>query len=193
MIILKREWLKYLTLGVISLFIFLVAVNFLADLYLGNAQPNDEPVDAGDKEIDDVLSEQFGEDEITGEEASESDFFLEARLRRERVRSQMVEMLREIVNNPNSTSDARQQAQERLIEISEQLAHESEAEQMLEAKGFGKVIVYLMTDNALVMIAEEEIDKKEAAQIASVMVRVADLGWEDVSIVTRSDFDDGGE
>ncbi len=125
--------------------------------------------------------------EASEQELDESggNYFAETRLSREKSRSQTVEILREIVNNPNSTTEARGVAQDKLIEMSEKLSMESEAEQLLMGADYEEVLVYLMKDGALVLVKGEDIDEIQAAQIASVVSRVTGLSWERISIRTH--------
>ncbi len=186
MMLIRRENLRYALIGLVAIAVLLLLFSYVLRGWLRSDAPTEDLAEEAEQPAELVVSEDPEIEDLTGEKA-EGDFFVDIRLRRERVRSQVVEMLREIVNNPNSAKEAREQAQQRLIDITKQMTWEAEAEQLLEAKGFSEVVVYLMTDNAVVMVDQEEIDEKQAAQVASVLVRVAEVGWEDVSIMTPSD------
>lgn len=70
-------------------------------------------------------------------------FFIEYRIERDRTRSEQIEILREIVNNQNSSSQMRQEAQQKLLIIAEELEKESKVESALLAKGFGEAVAVL--------------------------------------------------
>jgi len=119
------------------------------------------------------------------ENGSKDNFFSEYRIERERTRSGQVEILREIVNNPNSSTQMRQEAQNKLIRISDNLDKESKIENMLIAKGFKEAIAVIQEEGAMVIVPSEGLREDEIARIADIVIKVAECSIEDVTIVPK--------
>ncbi len=175
MFVLKRDRAQMVALSILLVAAIVVLGGLLRGGYDRQAQ-EDEPLGPETPVYSEVAA---GPDTDHPAEASS---FVEMRLERERTRSMQVEILREIVNNPNSTAEAREQAQSRLMEISDKLAAESEAEQLIAAQDFDDALVYLLQEDALVLVKCDELDDTRVARIASVVSRVTGLSWENITV-----------
>lgn len=113
-------------------------------------------------------------------------FFSEYRIERERTRSQQVEILREIVNNQNSSAQVRQEAQQKLIKISESLEKESKIENALIAKGFKEAVVVIQQNSVMVIVQSAGLRQDEIARISDIVIKVTDCKMEDVIIVPKT-------
>lgn len=120
--------------------------------------------------------------EAQGEEAA---FFVDYRLDRERARSQEVEMLREIVSNPQSAAETRKAAQEKLLALSQNMAREMEVENLIRAKGFKDAAVYLDSGGATVVVQAPRITPEEARRIAELISRSTGVAEQNVVIIPR--------
>lgn|GEM_PF-6539506 len=162
----------------IGLVVLLAFVTLLGNLLTDDRAPVDEGEPPEDEEIEVVFQEETDPPADVGEEG-----FSGMRLDRDRARSEQVDILQGIVSNPDAGEDARAQAGDRLIEISDRLAMEAEAEQLIiSSAGFADVLVYVMQDNALVLVKEDTLEDQEVSQIASMVSRVTGLSWEDISV-----------
>lgn len=123
---------------------------------------------------------------LEDENVSKDNFFSEYRIERERTRSGQIEILREIVNNPNSSAQVRQEAQRKLMGISDNLEKESKVENMLVAKGFKDAIVVIQDKAVLVIVPADALQEEEVAKIADIVIKVVDCSIEDVTIVPKS-------
>lgn len=112
-------------------------------------------------------------------------FFNEYRIERERTRSERVEILREIVSNPNSSAQMRQEAQQKLIAISDNLEKESKAENGLIAKGFKNALVVIQNPSVMVIVPSNGLRQDEIARIADIVVKIVGCRMEDVVIVPK--------
>lgn len=122
------------------------------------------------------------EEESTGKD----DFFSEYRLQRERTRSEQLEILREVVSNPNSSAQVRQQAQLKLIEIADNLEKVSKTENTLIAKGFRDAIVVMQEQAVMVILPSEGLRQDEIARVADMVVKIMGCKLEDVVIVPKT-------
>ncbi|SHJ10049.1 SpoIIIAH-like family protein [Desulfofundulus thermosubterraneus] len=112
-------------------------------------------------------------------------FFVEYRLDRERTRGQQLELLREIINNPQAAAETRRTAQERLLAISQSMAREVEVENLLRAKGFKDAAVSLDDRGATVVVQAARISPEEATRIAELVSRGTGVAEQDVVIIPR--------
>lgn len=118
--------------------------------------------------------------------SSSDSFFGEYRIERDRTRSEQVEILREIVNNPNSSAQMRQEAQQKLIKIADNLEKEYKVENALIAKGFKDAVVVIQPESVMVIIASSGLRQDEIARIADMVVKVVGCKMEDVVIVPKT-------
>ncbi|HHV56276.1 MAG TPA: SpoIIIAH-like family protein [Firmicutes bacterium] len=114
-----------------------------------------------------------------------ADYYTEQRLERDRVRSQEMDTLREIVHNPNSDEGNRREAHTRLLFLSQQAAKEAEVEGLIKAKDFPDALVYLHQDSAHVLVKVPELTMQQAAQIGDIVATATGLSREKIIIDTR--------
>ncbi|MDD2432687.1 MAG: SpoIIIAH-like family protein [Clostridia bacterium] len=149
---------------------------------------------------EEVFSETGKTDNVTAQEiVSESkitivpqenkeitdDFFSEYRLERERMRSEQLEILNEIINNPNSNAEAKSEAQEKLLWLTNNLGKETKIEKALLAKGFVDAAVAIESQAIMVIVPSEGLRQDEVAKIADIVIKIAECELEDVVIVPK--------
>lgn len=175
---------------VIAFILVLFAVSFIWLGFQGWSQYKqifaDKNTDMTAENSEQDVSEPVVAITLEQENGSKDNFFSEYRIDRERTRSEQVEILREIVNNPNSSSQTRQEAQRKLIAISDNLEKESRIEKMLIAKGFKEAIADIQADGAMVIVPSAEIREEEAAKISDIVIKVVGCSIEDVTIVPKA-------
>ena len=123
---------------------------------------------------------------VQEEKGVKDDFFSEYKMERERTRSGQIEILREIVSNPNSSAQMRQEAQQKLIKISDNLEKESKIENALVAKGFKEAIVEIQPEAVMVIVPSNGLRQDEIARISDIVIKVSGCRMEDVVIVPKS-------
>lgn len=101
-----------------------------------------------------------------GVSGPQRDFYVEARLERDRSRSEEKQLLQEVLADQKSTPEARAEAQRRLMEAVRRAAKESEAESLIRAKGFADAVVFLHDDGAVVVVRAAALRPGDAARIA---------------------------
>jgi stage III sporulation protein AH len=113
------------------------------------------------------------------------DFFSEYRLERERMRSEQLEILNEIINNPNSNAEAKFEAQEKLLWLTNNLGKETKIEKALLAKGFVDAAVAIESQAIMVIVPSEGLRQDEVAKIADIVIKIAECELEDIVIVPK--------
>lgn len=118
------------------------------------------------------------------EEEVRSAMFAAYRLDREQSRDQELELLQVIINDPESSPEVVDQAEQRRLSIAGDIQEEALAESLLSAKGFGETVVLLGATQATV-VCSVQLDAVKAANIAEIVSESCNVGYENVVIVNR--------
>ena len=101
-----------------------------------------------------------------------SDFFINASHYKETTRSKSIEMLRLIIDNVNSSQEAKTEAENRLISISSDINNEMVIESILKSKGVDNLVVYINESSISVLIEKNSILKEDMAKINDVIYEI---------------------
>lgn len=115
-----------------------------------------------------------------------SDYFSSAKLSREQTRAKNKETLMEIVNNESLNSADKKAAVQEVAEITQNAQKESDAELMLEAKGFSDAMVSINDGKADVVVDAEKLSAKEMAQIVDIVKRKTSISAEQIVVTPVS-------
>jgi stage III sporulation protein AH len=115
----------------------------------------------------------------------EKNFFVEYRLERDKIRSEQVNLLREMINNPNSNQDLKSRAQNRLLELTKSLEKEMEIESLIRARGYKDAIAFIHQNSVDIIIATSGLQKKDVAKIGDITAKTTGLGLEDITIIEK--------
>ena len=136
-----------------------------------------------------------GEQEVNMEDAAlqngqqtqpeNNDFFVEYRMERERVRGRQVELLEGIINNPDSTDDMRREAQQRLMQVTENMERELHLENLIKAKGYSEAALFIQPGSATVILKKASISEQDATRIADLVSRVTGYDLNDIVIIPK--------
>ncbi len=128
------------------------------------------------------------EEEIPGEAVFTSGtgvtILSEAKLLKEQTRAKNKETLLEIINNASIGDDAKQEALNSMIELTDIAEKETAAEILLEAKGFNDVVVSLSSEGVDVVVNAAELTDAQRAQIEDIVKRKTGAAGEDIIIST---------
>lgn len=114
------------------------------------------------------------------------EFFVECRLTRDRIRSQQVELLKEIANNPTSSSETRDRAQKDLLKIAENMGKEAELEKLIMAWGFKDAIILIQPKSATVIVQARVLSPSEVEKIKVLVIKAFDLETENIVIIPKT-------
>lgn len=118
-----------------------------------------------------------------------SDYIASVQLSREQVRAKNKDTLLNIINNSNIAEEAKQQAIQDMIELTEIAEKENAAETLLMAKGFSDPVVSISSDKVDVVVNASAITDAQRAQIEDVVKRKAEVGAESI-IITLLNLDE---
>jgi stage III sporulation protein AH len=113
------------------------------------------------------------------------DFFVEYRVERDRLRSERMDLLREVAKNSKDEDGPRLKAQDTIIKITVDKQKELEVENMIKAKGFADAIVFLGENSINVIVKANTLAKEEVIQIADLIVRGTGIGPEHITISAK--------
>lgn len=133
-----------------------------------------------------VQKEEAEDTSVEQSVADGSDYFVEYRLDRERSRGHQIQLLREIINNANSDTDNRKQAQEQMYVISNNLQKELEVESLIRAKGYRDAVVFLEGKTVTAVIQSNALTQEDAIKITDMVSRSTGIGQQNIVLIPKS-------
>ena len=115
--------------------------------------------------------ENPGETVLTSVTSGDSDYAAKVKLNREQVRSKNKETLQAIIDNDSLDESKKKDAVNEMITLTDIAEKESNAEMMLEAKGFTDVVVSMNDDGCDVVLNMEEATDAKRAQVEDIVKR----------------------
>lgn len=113
-------------------------------------------------------------------------FFVEYRLQRDRVRASEVEMLNQMIDNPNISPEGKKQAEEQLLTLIEVMEKELLVENMLKAQGYKDAVFFYRGTIANVVVQAESLNEQEFMQIAEMVSSTTGVAMEHVTVVEHN-------
>lgn len=105
-----------------------------------------------------------------------------AKLLKEQMRAQNKEALLEIIQNDELTEEAKREAVNSMIVLTETAQKESDAQMLLEAKGFTNTVVSISGDCVDVMIETASLTEAQTAQVIDIVQRKTGIAPENIII-----------
>ncbi len=164
------------------LVIFLILLGILLS-YLGSRRSDDATPSVGDNTTP-IAIEPAGQAVLSEKYEPDVDYFIDYRLERDSARQQQLDLLREMINNPNSGEEARKEADRRFLHITDVLGKEMEIEGLIRAKGFTDALILLNETSATAIIKAQTLNELEVTRIADIIVRITGLNPAAISVVT---------
>ena len=114
------------------------------------------------------------------------EFFVECRLDRDRIRSEQMETLKEIADQPASSSEVRDSAQRDLMLLSDNISKETELENMVIARGYNDAAVMILPRSATVVIQAQALPPSEVNQVKELVAKATGLDAGSIFVIARS-------
>ena len=117
-----------------------------------------------------------------------SDSFVTYRLEREEARSAQMELLSDIIDNKNSSVEAKREAEGRTLAISDAMEKELLLESLLKAKGEQEALVFVQEDKINVILAPSggSPDGTEIAKIAELVSENTGTALENIYVMVEN-------
>ncbi len=113
------------------------------------------------------------------------EFFVEYRLERDRIRSQQIDLLREIVNNQNSSEETRKEANRRLLAISQAIDTEMKLENLIRAENFKDAVAFVQEKSATIIVQTPVLTPLDKNKLTEIAVRVTGLQQENIVVIPK--------
>jgi len=117
-----------------------------------------------------------------------TEFFIEYRLDRDRTRERQLDLLQNIVEDPNSVAETRQEAQQKILQISNYLDQELQLENLIKAKGFKDAVIFIQPQSVSVVVNQKEFDRDEIAQITDLVITITSQNIENIYIIPNEEL-----
>lgn len=137
---------------------------------------------AKDKDSDNTEIDNPGETVLTSTNVTNVNFAVEAKLNREQVRSQNKEDLMGVINSTALSDTEKQAAVDKMVTLTDIAQRETDAEMLLEAKGFTDIVVSITEDSADVVLNMGDVTDAKRAQIEDIVKRKTKVSAENIVI-----------
>lgn len=112
----------------------------------------------------------------------DSGFFITSKLEREQSRARIKTDLLAIMESTQLSEDAKQDAIDQMLDLTDNAAKENLTERLLEAKGYDGAMVYIIDGKADVVVNAASLSDQDLAIIEDVVKRKTDLPPENIAI-----------
>ncbi len=121
-------------------------------------------------------------DDVNRVLAQSEDFFVDFRLDREKTETEQVDMLKQVIDDPNASKDTKEAAYAQYLSIVDIMGKQVKIEGILKAKGWDS-LVFLSADSCTVVVKTKELDQKEVTQIGDAVKKISKTKLENITII----------
>ena len=114
---------------------------------------------------------------------TESEYFRSARINRDKARSDSLDILREVAESESASEYDKTTAYGKMTAAAENTEKEGNAENLLKAKGFEDVLVYITDDAVTVTVKTDGLTSAETAQIYDIIIAETGCSAEKIKII----------
>ena len=119
---------------------------------------------------------------LTSAVAASADYAAQVKLNREQVRSKNKETLQAIIDSATVDEAQKQAAIDEMVTMTDLAEKESNAEMMLEAKGFQNVVVSITDEECDVVLDMGDVTDAKRAQVEDIVKRKTGVAAENIVI-----------
>lgn len=153
-----------------------------------NTSKDIEIVDSKSDTINDLKGDTNKniENVVTKEENfKSSNYFIEHRLSRDKLRATLIDRLYEIINNKNTSDDVRAKAQNEIISLGQVAELELSIEGLIKAKGFEDALVFLGENSAKVVVSANELTEQDVVKIFEIVKSETNIEAKNITIMKK--------
>lgn len=174
MMILRKK-----TIIIVTLVVLIVAAGYVSTKYGKILKVNDGKDNVKQTE---VINKS---DKATSSNQAASGYFIDVKLGRENQRTVDKQTLTELINNKNTSKEAKTKAENQLLSLVSISEKEMIVEALIKAKGFEDAVVFIGQDSANVTVRTKEIKADQVNQIKNIVCKESGLPAVKVMIQTR--------
>lgn len=115
----------------------------------------------------------------------QSDYFINSRIDRDKMYSQMLESYQKMLDNKNVSGEQKAIAVQEIAKINNQKNSIMVTENLIKTKGLEDVVIFINLDSISVVIKSKELKKEQIAQIQNIVTRELNVEISNVHISTR--------
>lgn len=119
------------------------------------------------------------------ENIKSTNYFIEHKLARDKLRGSLIEQLQDIVDNEKTSDEMRKQAQSEIIKIGSISETELYIEGLIKAKGFEDTLVFLKEDDAKVVVSANKLTEQDVAKILDIVKNETGLETSQIKIMKK--------
>jgi len=148
-----------------------------------------EVVDSKASNVEEKLTETSKEiqSQLTSEKnMKKSTYVLDMKMTREKQRNELTQDLNEMINNPSTSEEARQEASSMKLQLVKDEETELKIESLLSTKGFEDALVYISSETVNVVVNEEKLEKEDAAKIFDLVAEQAKVDYDNIKLMNNN-------
>ncbi|WP_027340166.1 SpoIIIAH-like family protein [Halonatronum saccharophilum] len=131
------------------------------------------------------FSQEAIEASKTENKQPKQNFFIEYRMNRDQARSEQINLLREMINNPNSDKSIKVRAQERLLTITNNIEKEMEIESLIRARGYNDGLALIHDRSVELIIETEGLEREDVIKLGDIISNSTDVRLENITIIEK--------
>lgn len=112
-------------------------------------------------------------------------YFITSKLDRNTMYSETLETYQEMYNNTNATAEQKQEALTKINKINNTKNAIMIAENLISAKGFKNVVIFVNDNSVSVIVGEPELQQEQIAQIQNIVSRELNVDASIIHICTK--------
>lgn len=174
--------LKKKTIIITTLVVLIAAAVFLSTKY-GRIIKVDNTME--DTEITQQYSDIQQTDTATVNTQVAVGYFIDEKIARENQRTIDKQTLTDIINNNNSSKEAKADAEKKLLSIVNYSEMEMEVEALIKSKGFEDALVFIDDSSANVTVKSKTINADQVNQVKNIVCRESGLPASKVMVQNR--------
>lgn len=134
---------------------------------------------------DDLEKEESNLEIETNAQVQEDTYFTTSKLERENMYSQMLESYQQMYNNSETSAEQKTSAISEISNINKIKNAIMIAENLLSAKGFEKVVIFVNDNSVSVIVGVEKLEQEQIAQIQNIVSRELNVDAGVIHISTK--------
>ncbi len=128
---------------------------------------------------------QKGKEVQTNSEVTKDDYFVQSKLERDTMYSQMLETYEKVLNSSNSLETQKQTATQEITRINELKNSIMICENLIKTKGFENSIIFVNDKSISVIVESEELKPEDVAKIQNIISREMKADIDNIHISTK--------
>ena len=146
-------------------------------------------VDSKESKVEEKVTEASKqiEKQLTSEKnMKKATYILDMKMTREKQRNDLAQDLKEIINNPSTSEEARKEASTMKLQLVKDQDSELKIENILSTIGFENALVYISSGKVNVVVSEEKLTESDAAKIFDLVAEEANVKYENIKVMNNN-------